>query len=419
MAYIPRTADVQIASLLSTTGVVVIEGPRAVGKTETAKQFAKSRINLATNPSARALVESGDKLVLEGDAPRLIDEWQWVPGIWELVKEEADDRWQQGLRGQFLLTGSSTPNDGTNRTTAPGRVSRVKMRPMSLFETGHSNGAISLLGIFSGTSPRATDQGMTLNTVIERICVGGWPGYATGTEGVARAAMRSYLDEISRTDIRQATGRAHDPLKVKRVLRSLARNVGTKVPVATITNDTAGANAPLDRTTVAEYLDGFERMMITEDLPAWGPHIRSKATVRSAPTRFFVDPCLAVAASQASPRTLMNDLEATGLLFENLVVRDLRIYAEGSQAHLSQYRDSLNREVDVILETFDGHWAALEVKLTPNRIDEGAVSLLKFANEIVSPQSGSPVFLAVITSTGYAYVRPDGVYVLPIGLLGP
>jgi len=387
-----------------------------VGKTATAKRSAKSLVNLDTDASARALAAMGSKLFLEGATPRLIDEWQVEGRVWNLVKQEVDDR---GLKGQFILTGSSSPTEAVTRSTGAGRVSRMQMRPMSLFESGHSSGEVSIKSLFSGTIPKAADPGTTLQMLIEQICIGGWPLYVREEVDVARLAMQSYLTEISGMDVQQVSGIGHDPRRVMRVIRSLARNVGTKTPVSTIAADAGGSSGPLAPLAVTNYLDALARLFVVEDLPSWAPHLRSKATVRLAPTRFFVDPCLAVASSKASPAALLKDLETTGLLFENLVVRDLRIYSQTFNGVLSQYRDSYGREVDVIIEAFDGMWAAIEVKLGDDKIDEGADSLLKFLGGLDIAKCGNPEFMAVVTGGGYAYRRPDGVYVLPVGTLKP
>jgi len=414
--YIPRITDQEMAGRLKTAGFVVVEGPRAVGKTETAKRFARSTVHLDTDKSARALVAMGSNLVLEGETPRLIDEWESESGVWELVKQEIDKRKK---KGQFILTGSAMPSDSITRTTVAGRIARIKMRPLSLYEIGKSSGEVSVAELFAGATPRAIDSGMTIAGIVDLICTGGWPMYVSESVDVARQGMQDYLEEISRMDVQQISGMSHDPIRVKAVLRSLARNVGTKTSISTITADAAGSNGNLDWEVVDKYLMALSRLMITEDLPSWAPHIRSKARLRSSDTRFFVDPCLAVAALQVSQTTLLHDMEAVGLLFENLVLRDLRIYTQGTGAHLSQYRDSNGLEADVIIEAFEGKWAAFEVKLGVNRIDEGATSLLRLAKEVDTSKMGKPSFLAVVTSTGYAYKRPDGVFVIPIGSLKP
>ena len=280
-------------------------------------------------------------------------------------------------------------------------------------------GDISIAALFNGDEPRATDSGLTLNNLIDHICIGGWPKFITLGVNEAKVAMRSYLNEIIRTDIMLLSGKTHDPIKLERVIQSLARNIGTAVKVETIAKDTGGSEGQIDRQTITRYLHTLEQLMIIEDLPAWKPELRSKATLRTAPTRYFVDPSLAVAALKASPEKLIRDPKFLGFLFESLVVRDLRVFMQNLGGRLSRYRDSENLEVDVILESDDDKWAAIEVKLGSGRVDEGAVNLLQFAAKVNSDRHGSPTFLAVITATGYGYRRNDGVFVLPIGSLKP
>ena len=416
MTYQPRIVDGELASLLSTTGAVVLEGPKAVGKTETASRYAKSVVHLDTDKGARQLAALDPALLLKGPAPRLIDEWQIEPDLWNQVKREVDKR---GLPGQFILTGSATPADDATRHTGAGRFSRIRMRPMSLFETKQSTGDVSLSELFSGNIPNATESGLTVSNIVDRICIGGWPLFAGRAVDEAQQAMRSYLNEISSADIQQVSGVGHDPSRVKSVLRSLARNVATKASNRTIAADAGGPEGSFGLNTVAHYLDALARLMVTEDLPAWTPQLRSRARVRSASTRHFADPCLAVAALNASPTQLLNDLNFLGMLFESLVVRDLRVYIQGLGGRLLQYRDSADLEVDIILETGEGTWAAVEVKLGLNRIDEAAATLIQFAEKVDTKNCGSPAFMAVVTTTGYGYKRKDGVYVLPIGVLKP
>jgi hypothetical protein len=416
MVYIQRTVDAQMTRVLASSGDVVVEGPRAVGKTETSKKFSKSVIHLDLDASARALAAMGSNLLLQGPTPRLIDEWQVESNVWNVVKLEVDRR---QLKGQFILTGSASPQEEITRSTGAGRVSRVMMRPLSSFESGHSSGVVSLIELFQGMSPSAAETGVTLSDTIERICIGGWPLYVVEPVEVARRAMQDYVREISGMDVQQVSGVSHDPLRVMNVLRSLARNVGTKTPMATIATDAGGSSGALSPVIVANYLDALARLSITEDVPAWNPHLRSKARIRSAATRLFVDPSLAVAASQASPASLLADLNTTGFLFENLAMRDLRIYAQDFDGQIFQYHDSNGLEVDAIVQSFDGKWAAIEIKLGHNQVDLAADNLTNFAATVDTSKSGAPEFLAVITSHGYAYQRRDGVYVIPIWSLGP
>lgn len=416
MEYQRRIIDDELARRLLSIGAVVIEGPRAVGKTETARQCAASTVLLDIDTSARQLAKIDPALLLEGSAPRLIDEWQIEPDLWNQVRREVDRR---QLPGQFILTGSAVPADDITRHTGAGRFSRIKMRPMTLYETGNSTGDVSLSALFAGDAPRATDSGLTISQVIDHVCIGGWPAFTRLTPEQAQREMRSYLDEIAKTDIRRVDGVRRDPRRIKLVLQSFARNIATQASIRTIAADVDGADGSLDRKTVADDLNSLERLMIIEDLPAWAPALRSRTSLRTAPTRHFVDPCLAVAALNASPAKLLKDLNFFGFLFESLVVRELRVYMQHSGGRLSHYRDENNLEVDVIIEMEDASWAAIEVKLGVKQIDEAAKTLLKFASKIDTARCGEPAFLAVVTATGYGYVREDGVYVLPIGTLKP
>jgi hypothetical protein len=414
--YQSRIVDDELTRLLASIGAVVLEGPKAVGKTWTAAQRATSSVLLDVDLDAIQLAKINPALLLEGSVPRLIDEWQMEPDLWNHIRREVDRR---QLPGQFILTGSAVPADDVARHTGAGRFSRIRMRPMTLYEAGHSTGDVSLSALFAGNAPRATDSGLTISRVIDRVCIGGWPTLIGLPPQEAQNVMRSYLDEITRTDIRRVDGVHRDPLKVKRVLQSFARNVATQASISTIAADIGGTDGSVERETVAEYLKSLERLMIIEDLPAWAPGLRSRATLRKAATRHFVDPCLAVAALNASPAKLLKDLNFFGLLFESLVVRDLRVYMQHSGGRLSHYRDENDLEVDVVIEMEDASWAAVEVKLGAKQIDEAAKTLLKFASKIDTTRCGEPAFLAVVTATGYGYVRADGVYVLPIGTLKP
>ena len=290
---------------------------------------------------------------------------------------------------------------------------------MSLFETGHSTGAISLAALLTGTIVRSSPTALTVQDLVTRIAIGGWPALQRHGLAAALRANRDYLDQIRRFDVERAGGVKHDPDKVGRLLQSLARNVATEVKISTLATDAAGSDGILSRNTVAGYLDTLERLMIVEPQLAWAPHLRSKAILRNSSKLHFVDPSLAVAALNANPARLLADLNLLGLLFESLVVRDLRIYAQGLDGQVRHYRDSNGLEVDAIVETDAGQWAAFEVKLSPASVEAGAASLLKFAAGIDTVKCGPPAALTVITGTGYGYVRPDGIAVIPIGALGP
>jgi len=416
-SYLPRIVDRELTSRLAATGAVVVEGPKACGKTATARQVAASEVLLDIDENARQAVAIDPALVLDGPRPRLIDEWQAEPSIWNHVRRAVDDH---SRPGQFILTGSAVPADDVTRHTGAGRLTRLRMRPMSLSEAGQSSGDISLAGLLAGDTARSVDPGLTVPDLAREISVGGWPGFRKLETSAALRAVRDYLDEIRRVDVERVDGRRRDPEKVAQLLRSLARNVATHAGVGTLAGDAGGPGGDaLRRETVADYLEILGRLMVVEDQPAWAPHLRSKYLLRSASKRHFVDPSLAVAALRTAPDALLRDLNLLGHLFESLVVRDLRVYAQASDdAQVLQYRDSNGLEVDAIVQVPDGRWAAFEVKLGAGQIEAGAASLTRFAAQIDTSRSGEPAALAVIVGAGYGYVREDGVQVVPIGALG-
>lgn len=416
MAYIPRVVDAELASRLAAMGAVVIEGPKACGKTVTAREVAQSEVLLDIDEAAKAAAAVDPALLLPGDPPRLLDEWHVAPALWNLVRREVDKR---GLPGQFILTGSAVPADDDSRHTGAGRMTRMRMRPMSLYETGRSNGEISLAQLLEGQPSQAGDSGLTVPDLAEEIAMGGWPGIRGLSAADARLAVIGYLDEVRRVDINNVDGIRRDPVRVLALMRSLARNVATQAAATVLAADTGGADGPLKDDTVRSYLSALDRLMIVEDQPAWAPHLRSKHLLRSAPKRHFVDPSLAVAALRASPDRLLKDLNHFGFLFESLVVRDLRVYAQANDAQVLHYRDNKDLEVDAIVEQASGCWAAFEVKLGVGQIDAAAGSLLKFVNRVDTAACGEPAVLGVIAGTGYGYVRKDGVHVIPIGALAP
>lgn len=414
MLYQPRIVDDELAKHLGAIGAVVIEGPKATGKTETARQVAASEVRFDVDDAARQAAELDPELVLEGDVPRLLDEWQVVPAVWDRVRREVDSRHQPG---QFILTGSAVPADDESRHTGAGRITRLRMRPMSLFESDRSSGQISLAALLDGQPSRSPDTGLAVADLGDEVAVGGWPGLRGLKPDQALLAVRGYLDEIRRVDIRRVDGKVRDPERVGRLLRSLARHVATYASQRTLAGDTGGSEGPLRPETVAEYLSALERLMIVENQPAWAPHLRSRYVLRDAPKRHLVDPSLAVAALRATPERLLRDLNLFGFLFESLAIRDLRVYAQANDAQVLQYRDSGGLEVDAIVQAADGRWAAFEIKLGPGQVDEAAANLLGFAKQIDTTKSGDPAALGVIVGTGYGYVRDDGVHAIPIGSL--
>lgn len=415
--YRARIADRELTLLLSAVGAVVVEGPRGCGKTETALRASASAVRLDVDDQALAAGRLAPTLLLDGARPRLIDEWQLVPAVWNHVRREVDSA--GGSAGQFILTGSAVPADDMTRHSGALRFGRLRMRPMSLMEAGRSTGEISVGALLSGAKPRAADPGLDIKSIADLVAVGGWPALLDRPVEAALAVLRGYLDEIRRVDILRVDDVARDPENVGRVLRSLARHVATQASARSIAADVGGIEGPIDHHTVLAYLSALSRVFVVEDLPAWSPALRSRTPLRSAPTRHFVDPSLAVAALGADPDRLLREVKTLGLLFESLAVRDLRVFAQALDARVFHYRDATGLEADAIVERRDGTWAAVEIKLGPSAVDEAARSLLRLADRVDPVRHGRPAALVVVTGWGYGYQRPDGVCVVPIGALGP
>lgn len=415
MDYLPRIVDVELTAQLAANGAVVVEGPKACGKTETARRQAVSEVLLDVDAAAQHAAAIDPALVLDGDAPRLIDEWQIVPTLWNHVRREVDKRTEPG---QFILTGSAVPADDHTRHTGAMRFGRVRMRPMTLYEVGRSTAEIQLAGLLAGKPSRSPDPGLTVRDLIDEVVMGGWPGIRHLSVSDAARAVRDYLEQIRRTDLRAVDGVQRDPDRVQAVLKSLARNVGTQAKLTGIAADASGPGMPIIDDTVASYLIALSRLMVIEDQPAWNTHLRSSHQLRTTPTRHFVDPSLAVAALRANPKNLLDDLNYFGFLFESLVIRDLRVYSQALGGEVFHYRDHSDLEVDAIVDTQD-QWGAFEIKLGAPQIDAAAESLLKFAKRVDTRKRGEPAVLGVIVGSGYGYVRPDGVHVIPIGSFGP
>jgi predicted AAA+ superfamily ATPase len=412
--YEPRVVDGELRRKLGASGAVLIEGPKACGKTETARQQAASEALLDVDKDVRAAASLDPELVLDGDTPRLIDEWQTEPRIWNHVRRAVDDR---RAPGQFILAGSAVPADDATRHSGAGRISRLRMRPMSLFESGVSGGLVSLSDLLDGGP---ANRGVGLADLTEAIARGGWPALQGLSIEDAGDQVRDYLEEVCRTDINRVDGVRRDPTRVRRLLRSLARNVATPAAIATLATDcVAEGESALDEHTIAEYLSALSRLFVIEDQPPWEPHLRSRSILRKAPKRHFVDPSLAVAALGADPAGLLRDLNLLGFLFESMVVRDLRVYSQGGRGEVRQFRDNKGLEIDAIVEAY-GKWGAFEIKLGGEAaIEEAARNLLKFAGEIDTSRSAEPAVLGVIVAGGYGYARKDGVQVIPITALGP
>lgn len=414
--YRPRVADGELADRMRSAGAVLMEGPKACGKTATAQRVAATLFRMDTDDGARALVDTAPEVLLSAQPPVLFDEWQVAPKLWNLVRHEVDDL--GGAPGRFILTGSSTPVDDAKRHTGAGRYSMLRMRPMSLFETGASTGQVSLRKLFDGDFTPSLDPGVTVPALVNCIVTGGWPALLEVPLRAAQRWISDYVRTIVEVDMPQM-GVRRDPGTLRRLLASLGRGTGTDMSTQAIANDIAGSDRSVQRDTVAGYLDILNRLMITEDVPAWAPHMRSTTPLRKSPTRFMTDPSLGVAALGVGPEQLLLDLNATGFHFEGLVVRDLRVYAQPLGGRLSHWRDNNQHEVDIIITLEDGRWGAIEVKMNPDAADAAAASLLRFKDKVDTAKTGEPAFLAVATTRSAALRRGDGVYVLPVASLGP
>ena len=414
MEYYRRFADIALAKRLQSAGAVLIEGAKGCGKTETAAQLSGSVVRCDADEQVRIRMEIDPGSVLAGTAPRLLDEWQEYPQLWNYVRREVD---QRKRKGQFILTGSATPDDKARRHSGVGRFSVMKMRPMSLHEKGWSTGEVSLAALMRGETPVSEPVPFDIGELAEKITLGGWPGLIGSGAAEGLRFVSDYVSLIAEVDLSKVSEKRRDPYKVTRLLQSLARNVSTEATITALSKDTRGSDSDLDDETVTDYLSALERLMATDNLPAWNTHIRSADMLRKAPKRHFADPSLAVGALGLSVDKLTADLNYLGLLFESLAIRDLRIYADTGDGKAFHYRDSRGLEIDAVLEYADGTWGAFEIKLGIGAADEAADNLLKFADKIDTGKTKAPSALTVITGNGFAHRRPDGVNVVPLSVL--
>lgn len=402
--YLPRLADGELERALRRQGGVLIQGPKGCGKTETAKRQAMSLLNVETDPAVLLAMETDPRLLLEGETPRLIDEWQIEPRLWDFARHAIDDR---QAKGQFIFTGSTAPGSSATRHSGAGRFARLNMSTMTLFESGESDGSVSLEAVATGDSIPFVQPTLTLQQLAERVCRGGLP-YNVGLPlDEALENVRDYVTTVGEVDIHTVDGTNRDPRRVKRVIRSLARGIGTELELQTIASDAASS-----RETTREYLDALASIFVAVDQPAWFTHLRSKATLRKAPKRHLADPSFAMAALDRGPEHLLRDRAYFGQLFESLVVHELRAFTGREVYHA---RLNNKREVDAIANV-QGRDVLVEVKLgySPEVIEQAADSLKRFADHLEEEPT-----LLVITSGGRALRRKDGVAVVPIGALGP
>ncbi len=423
--YKQRVVDGLLDFYLECMGAVLIEGPKWSGKTRTGEEHAKSILKLQDPDNVdkyRAAVKAKPSILLQGPTPRLIDEWQDFPVLWNAVRHMVDER---GEDGQFILTGSAVPreekkDEESPRHTGTGRIIRMRMRPMSLWESGESTGEISLSGLFDGVSEAQGQSRIDIDDIAHLVCRGGWPqAVLAKTPRAAYLKSSSYVDEVVHEDIHRVDGIERNPDRVRNLLKSLARNISTLTTAETILQDLKTNDSTICEKTLSSYMNALRKIFLVEDVPAWSPSLKSRLAIRSAAKRQFVDPSVATAVLGATPGRLLNDFRYFGSLFESLCVRDVRVYAQPLDGEVRHYRDQTGLEADIIVALKDGRWGAVEVKLGAGDIDSAAEGLKKLKAKVDVGRMGHPSFLMVLTGTDLGYTREDGVVVCPLGCLKP
>ncbi len=419
--YYPRIADFVLEEKLKSTGAVLIEGTKWCGKSTTAERAAGSVVYMQNSKDKEQnimLAKNAPDIFLKGETPRMIDEWQIIPFIWDQIRFEVDHR---GEKGQFILTGSSTPlSDFSYEHSGIGRIVPIRMRPMSLYESKDGNGTVSLDVLFNHPdefTPSKCD--LDLSEYAYLLCRGGWPGALGLEREQALEQVYNFYEGLVHDDINRVFKKPKNPERIKRLLRSYARAVSTETPTKKIRDDLINNEEEIfDEDTVSSYLNALSKLYVIEELPAWNTNLRSKTAVRCSNTRHFVDPSIAVAATGCGPDDMINDLKTFGLWFESMCIRDLRVYAQKLKGDIYHYRDARGREADAIIHLRNGKWAAVEVKLSSQEsIDEGAAHLLSIRDDIDRTKTNGPSFMMILTTTPYAYMRQDGIYVVPLGCL--
>jgi predicted AAA+ superfamily ATPase len=420
--YYTRLVESEIERAIKTSGAVLVAGPKFCGKTTTCMLYQKSFVKLNTK-HAITMARMNPKEALKGDKPRLIDEWQKVPDIWNQVRDDLDVQYEFG---KYILTGSSTPADKTEvHHSGAGRITSVKMRPMSLWESKESKGTVSLRDLFDGAAafPWDMNQDFTLHDVAHLLCRGGWPIAVLAPQEIALDITKNYWNGLFVfEDCENERFRNKKPEVLKMIVRSHARNISTEAAVSTIIADVRQSNErTMDAKTFDDYMEALKDLYIIEDMEAWNPNIRSKTSIRSTPTRHFVDTSIACRALNVMPEDLLRDLNTFGLFFEDMAVRDLRVYASTLGGEVQHYRDNAGLECDAVVHLEDGRWGAIEIKLGGDELIEEGASSLKTLKQKIEEKSDekSPSFMMVLTAVGGAYRREDGVYVAPINLLKP
>lgn len=424
MNYLSRVTDELLARKLRSSAAVLVEGPKWCGKTSSCAQLAKSIIYIQ-DPDKRSMyrrmADTQPSLLLQGETPRLIDEWQSIPVLWDAVRFAADQRQQMQ---QFLLTGSATPlNDEENEEiehTGVGRIARVQMRPMSLWESLESAGQISLNALFDGTQEMGLfENPLSLQDIAYVMCRGGWPGSLSLEKEDALEVAFNLVEELVNVDIHRVDNTEKNPGRVRSVLRSYARNVSTMTAATTIMADVKANDISITDKTLTNYLTALRRLFIIEEVKAWQPSLRSKRGIRTSNKRHFVDASIATAVLELTPQNVLNDFNLFGFLFEDFCLRDMRVYTQALRGDVYHYHDNTELESDLILRLHDGRWAAVEVKTGSKEIEDAAEHLIQLSEDVDTGKIGKPAFLMVLTGGQFAYRRKDGVYVIPIGCLKP
>lgn len=419
--YKERIADSILQDKLDAKGAVLIEGPKWCGKTTTALQKSASVLHMDSPTDKEqnlSLAKLNPPRLLKGETPRLIDEWQIAPTLWDAIRYEVD---QRGDVGQFILTGSAVPPESKEiNHSGTGRFSWLMMRPMSLFESGESTGEVSLKALFEGNTNIDGENPNDIEKLAFLICRGGWPGALNLNEKASLQQAFDYYDGVVKSDINRADGISKNEERVKRIMRSFARNQGGQVATTVIANDIlTNETSSVNEDTVHSYIQALKKIFVIEDMTAWNPNLRSKSAIRTSDTRYYVDPSIAVASLGLGPEDLLNDLNTYGLLFETMCVRDLRVFAESLGGTVYHYRDNSGLECDAVIHLRNGKYGLIEIKLGGDDfIEEGAKNLIKLRDKIDTTKMSNPSFLMVLTGIGkYAYKREDGIYVVPIGVL--
>ena len=415
--YLNRIADKTLDVALKSSGAVLIEGPKWCGKTRTAREKSASVLLMQDPDNTASYLKAADtkpSLLLRGATPRLIDEWQIAPVLWDAVRYAVDER---GESGQFILTGSAVPTDNAVRHTGTGRISRITMRPMTLFESLESSGEVSLRELFNGETNSEGFSTLTIEKLAFALTRGGWPASVGKSEDIALRRIYDYVDAVINIDVSRIDGIEKSPARIRALMRSLARNISATANLTTIRNDIAGDEDTISEKTIASYLNALRRIFVVEDLPAWNPAMRSKTAIRTSPKRHFIDPSIATSVMRATPESLLRDFNTFGLLFESMCIRDLRVYAESLDGEVFHYRDKSGLEADAIIHLKDGRWGAIEIKMGAKEIEIASENLKLLKNKINTDKMKEPSFLMVLTGTELAYQRADGVYIVPIGCL--